>query len=187
MTRAALSLIAAAALAGCQARRPAGLPPEMAADYVFSVISADRGAYAEEVVNRLQNVEEVLKATEHFREDKTLPLPAQMLRMGAQRSAQRSGMRYALISTSAINKTNLPKTDFEKQGLAHVAAHPDEPYRRYESVEGRPYFMALYADRAVSASCVQCHNNHPDSPRKDFKEGDVMGGVTISLPLDAAP
>jgi hypothetical protein len=179
--------MATAALAGCRARPAPGLPPEIVADYVFSVIAADRATYAEDVVNRLQNVDGVFKAAEHFREDKALPLPAQMLRMGAQRAAQHSRMRYALISTWAINKTNLPKTDFEKQGLARVVAHPDEPYRSYETVEGRPYFMAMYADRAVSAACIQCHNHHSESPRHDFKQGDVIGGITISFPVDAAP
>jgi hypothetical protein len=30
---------------------------------------------------------------------------------------------------------------------------------------------------------VSCHNDHKDTPRTDFKLGDVMGGVVIRVPL----
>jgi hypothetical protein len=107
-----------------------------------------------------------------------------MLRLGSQLAAERGELRYALISSWAINKANLPKTDFERQGLAAVVADPSRPYRAHQTVAGRRWFMALYADRAVSAACVNCHNRHPESTRRDFAEGDVMGGVVISLPLE---
>ena len=162
----------------------AGVPPDKVADYVHAVIAADRATYAEEVVHRLQDVEKVARATEQFREEKGLPLPSQMLRMGAQRAAKTGGFRYALISTWAINKANTPRTDFEKRGLDAVAKEPDQPYRSQEDVGGKRYFMSLYPDRAVSEACVSCHNGHPESPRRDFKLNDVMGGVIVALPLD---
>lgn len=182
-------MVAAAALAGAGCARTTGsagtgLPPEKVADYVHAVIAADRATYAEEVVHRLQDVEKVVRSSEQFREEKALPLPSQMLRMGAQRAAKTSGFRYALISTWAINKANLPKTDFEKRGLDAVVAAPDTPFRSYEEVGGKRYFMALYADQAVSAACVNCHNGHTESPRHDFKQGDVMGGVVVTLPME---
>jgi hypothetical protein len=30
---------------------------------------------------------------------------------------------------------------------------------------------------------VTCHNGHKDSPRTDFKEGDVLGGVVLRIPI----
>jgi hypothetical protein len=162
----------------------AGVPPEKVADFVHAVIAADRATYAEEVVHRLQDVEKVIRATEQFHEEKGLPLPSQMLRMGAQRAAKSGGFRYALISAWAINKAYLPRTDFERRGLEAVAQAPDAPYRSTEEVGGKRYFMSLYPDLAVSEACVSCHNGHPESPRKDFKRNDVMGGVVVALPLE---
>lgn len=162
----------------------AGVPPEKVADYVHAVIAADRATYAEEVVHRLQDVEKVVRATEQFKEEKALPLPSQMLRMGAQRAAKVGGFRYALISTWAINKANMPRTDFETRGLEAVAKDPGTPYRSTEDVGGKRYFMSLYPDVAVSQACVNCHNGHSESPRKDFKLNDVMGGVVVALPLE---
>jgi hypothetical protein len=178
------TLLALALAAACRRAGPPGVPPERVADYLHAIIEADRATYAEQVVNRLQNVEKVLTASEHFKEEKTLPLPSQMLRMSAKRVQEKGPFRYALISEWAINKANLPKTDFEREGLAAAAKTPDQPYGRYQSTGGQRYFMALYADRAVSQACVECHNHHPQSPRHDFKQGEVMGGVVIALPVE---
>jgi hypothetical protein len=168
----ALVLVVGTACARSGGGGSAGVPPEKVADYVHAVIAADRATYAEEVVHRLQDVE------------KGLPLPSQLLRMGAQRAAKAGGFRYALISAWAINKANMPRTDFETRGLEAVAKAPGTPFRSTEVVGGKRYFMSLYADVAVSEACVSCHNGHAESPRKDFKLNDVMGGVVVALPLE---
>ena len=36
----------------------------------------------------------------------------------------------------------------------------------------------------MQSSCVSCHNNHPDSTKTDWKEGDVRGVLEIIRPLD---
>lgn len=180
-----LSLLAAL---GCRrtdgdAEKEEMISARLAADYIHTVIEADRATYATHVVQRLQDEEKVIRASEHFKEDKALPLPAQMLRMGAQRASSGGGLRYSLISEWAINKTNLPRTDFERRGLKAIVAQPTRPFAEYQTVGGSRYFMALYADLAVSPACVKCHNEHSESPRRDFEEGDVMGGIVISIPL----
>jgi hypothetical protein len=38
--------------------------------------------------------------------------------------------------------------------------------------------------RVMDRSCVECHNTHPQSPRKDWQEGDVRGVLEITRPLD---
>jgi len=48
---------------------------------------------------------------------------------------------------------------------------------------GARVFQALYPDKALSSQCADCHNVHSQSPKRDFKEGDVMGGVLVTIPL----
>ena len=36
----------------------------------------------------------------------------------------------------------------------------------------------------MKPSCVTCHNTHPDSPKRDWQEGDVRGVLEITRPLD---
>jgi hypothetical protein len=182
----ALMFTFAAAASGCGSagKKEAGISPQVMADGLYAVMSADRAVYAEEVVTRLQDKDKVIKADEHFDDQKALPLPAQMFRMGAERARKGGqGFSYSLLSEWAINKQNSPKTDAERAGLEAVA-EGGKNYYAEEKLGGKTYFTAVYADKAVAEACVTCHNRHADSPKKDFKLGDTIGGVVIRIPLD---
>jgi uncharacterized protein DUF3365 len=171
------------AAAGKEVDPPKCIPAETVADYVHSVIQADRTFYTTDVVERMQ-MRGIVVASENWRETARLPLPAQFLmETGRLVAAQQSGLQYRLISSWAINKRNSPATDFERTGLAEILVNPDRPYVGVTALDGTPVFQALYPDRAVSQSCVGCHNAHPDSPKKDFKPRDVMGGILLTIPL----
>ncbi len=179
-----------AGLAACDSKpsggpdQSAGVSPSKMADALFAIMSADRTVYSNEVVYRLQDVEEVIKASEHWDSQKALPLPAQMFRMSAGLVAkQTDAFSFALLSKWPLNKESGPKTEVEVAGLDSVAKNPSKPFYGRETVGDVEYFTAVYADVAVSPSCVTCHNAHQDSPRTDFKAGDVMGGVVIRIPL----
>jgi hypothetical protein len=154
------------------------------ADALHAVMEADRTVYTRMVVNRLQNEEKVIKASEHFKDDKALPLPAQMFRFGAEAVAEKKlPFSYSLQSLWPINKQNMPKTALEKKGLEAVAQDGNKPFYGEETLGRTKYFTAVYADKAVAPACVSCHNDHKDSPRKDFKIGQTMGGVVLRIPM----
>jgi hypothetical protein len=154
------------------------------ADAVYTVLSAEREAYTQEVVHRLQNEEKVLKASEHWKEEKLLPLPAQMFRLGAERVRKKNtGLSYALVSLWPINKQNAPRTEAEKAGLQAISVEAAPRWQGEETLGGARYFTAVYPDKAISAACITCHNGHAESPRTDFKEGDIMGGIVIRVAI----
>jgi hypothetical protein len=167
-----------------EAQAPAGISPQKFADGLHEVMKADRTVYTKKVVNRLQNEENVIKATEHWEDEKTLPLPAQMFRMGAEMASKAdAGFSYSLLSNWPINTQNKPSTDIEKKGLDFVATNKGKNFYGEEELGGKKYFTAVYADTGVAEACVKCHNEHKDSPKKDFKLGDVMGGVVVRIAL----
>jgi hypothetical protein len=176
---------ATAAVLGVSAATAAGVTYKQMADALHAVMESDRTVYTRMVVNRLQNEEKVIKASEHFKDDKALPLPAQMFRFGSEMVAEKkAGFTYSLLSEWPVNKQNLPKTAAEKKGLAAINAKPDVPFYTEETLGKQKYYTAVYPDRAISMACVTCHNEHKDTPRKDFKLGDVMGGVVIRIPMN---
>jgi hypothetical protein len=168
--------------AGKETDRPKGIPPETVADYIHSVIQADRTFYATEIVDRMQT-RGIMFASEHWREDGELPLPAQfLLETGRLVAKQPNGIRFRLISSWPINKSNSPTTDFERTALK-ILESTDRPYVAVRT-EGRDrIFQALYPDKALSSKCAHCHNVHQKSPKRDFKTGDVMGGILLTIPL----
>ena len=162
---------------------PKGISPEIVADYVHSVVQADRTFYQTEIVDRMREKGMVF-ASENWRTDGGLPLPAQFLQESGRLAAeQRKGMRVRLISSWAINKEHRPTTEFERTGLMKILANPDRPYTAVTTEGKTRIFQALYPDKAVSQHCADCHNVHPKSLKRDFKAGDVMGGMLITIVL----
>lgn len=184
-----LAGIIALTLSACGGKEEAasagGISPQKMADALHAVMESDRTVYTRLVVNRLVKEEGVIKASEHWQDDKALPLPAQMFRFGAEMVAEKDpGFTYSLQSLWPVNKQNAPRTEIEKTGLKYVADNPGKNYYGEEELGGVKYFTAVYADTAVAPACVDCHNDHKDTPRTDFKIGDVMGGVVIRIPVD---
>ena len=182
-----LAVVSAASTAACNSGESSGsvsISPQKMADALHAVMESDRTIYTKEVVNRLVKEESVIKASEHWKDEKALPLPAQMFRMGAEMVGKKDvGFTYALLSEWPVNKQNKPETEIEKQGLKYIVDNPDKNFYGQEELGGQQYFTAVYPDKGVAEACVSCHNEHKDSPRKDFKLGDVMGGVVIRIPI----
>ncbi|MCX5722116.1 MAG: DUF3365 domain-containing protein [Nitrospirae bacterium] len=162
----------------------AGIPPEKVAAYVYAVIKADRTVYTTEIVNRLQE-KGVIMASEHWEQENALMLPAQFLHHSSKLAAESgSGIRYRLISLWPIYRRNAPASDLERSALESLSKNPDWPVTGIVTSGRKQYFQAIYPDLAISPVCVSCHNNHRLSPKRDFKLNDVMGGITITIPLE---
>jgi len=161
-----------------------GISPQVMADSLHSVMEADRTVYTKLIIGRLAKQEKVIKASEHWKDEKALVLPAQMFRYGAERVAEKGApFSYSLLSLWPVNKQNKPKTDIEKKGLNFIAENPGKNFYAEEKLGGTTYFTAVYPDVGVASACISCHNKHKDSPRTDFKLGEVMGGVVIRIPI----
>ena len=162
--------------------KPVTLAPEVVADYLHAVIEAQRTVYTTNVVDALQD--KGVHAEEHWKQQKALPLPAQMILDGGRLVAQTGlGIKYRLASLTPIYVWNAPATDFERKGLEAVTSNPDKPFTGFVRAGRDRFFQAIYADRAVSQACVKCHNSHSNSPKKDYQLNDVMGGIIITIPV----
>jgi hypothetical protein len=160
-----------------------GLPIRVVADYLHAVLQADRTFYTQHVVERMEAML-IVNATEKWREDRTLPLPAQFFKESS-RGLQVRGkpFRYRLVSLWPINQENAPESEKERQALEQVMTYGEVAEQEIE-LEQRKYYQAIFPDRAVSRACVNCHNAHKESPKRNFKLNDIMGGLEIRIPLE---
>jgi hypothetical protein len=166
-----------------QARETEGISPEVVAEYIHAVIQSDRSIYSTHVVERLQDLKVTMSA-EDWKSKKALPLPAQMLQMAGQEvQGLGLGLRIRLASLGPIYTKNGPADQFERAGLEAVVKNPRKPYTGIITEGDKTFFKAIFADRAVSISCVACHNSHELSTKRDYKLYDVMGGIIISFPV----
>ena len=157
--------------------------PRTVTDYLHAVIEADRSFYTQEVVERMESML-IVSASEEWRKDHQLPLPAQFIQESSQ-GLLVSGkpFHYRLLSPWPINDRNIPLTESDRQALTRVVEKGvvvESQIRRDDTL----YFQAIYPDRAISRACVNCHNSHNQSPKRDFRLNDVMGGLEILIPLE---
>ncbi|MDA0672525.1 MAG: DUF3365 domain-containing protein [Cyanobacteria bacterium] len=174
-----------------------GISPDLVADYIHTVLEADRTAYTRHVVNRAKMLEGKEKAdgvvpveaTEAWQQGEGIPLPAQMFRLGSEIANEKGFFTYNLISPWYINDSHAPKGEFEETAV-QTMIDTGEPVKDYQEIGGQQYFSAMYPDKAVAEACVSCHNTHPIHleryPDKQFVMDEVMGGVVINIPLTGA-
>jgi serine/threonine protein kinase len=142
--------------------------------------------YSADVVERakLKGVE----ATHDYAARKdAIPLPATLtIELGKHVSVRsESGMQVRLYSDYPFRSRTDggAKDDFEREALARLRENPAAPFFRFEDFQGRPALRYATA-RRMQETCVQCHNTHQDSTKRDWKTGDVPGVLEIIRPLD---
>lgn len=114
-----------------------------------------------------------------------LPSHAHVLRLTAEHIAG-AGAEFSFVQRSLwpIDRRNAPQTAVEQRALDALRANPNQSFHADETLGGRRYFTAAYAENARSTACVDCHNAHPSSARRDLTQGDFMGALIIRIPLE---
>ena len=108
-------------------------------------------------------------------------LPAQFLRETA-RYLERSNIPLGLFlgSDYAINQANQFEGE-QKMMFEKIKYNRQPAYFYYSNAQRYTY---MFPDIAVVKACVECHNDHKDSPKNDWRLGDVMGATTWMYPQE---
>ena len=147
-------------------------------------IMADREYYASVIVPRVIKLGGTL-GPDYRQVHGQLPLPATFVREVSElTAAAREGYAANLISPWPINKEKGLRDRFHKEAFASLQDNPTGQFFRIDTIEGKPVMRMLMADFASAQSCVDCHNSHPLSPRRDFRLNDLMGGLEIVVPME---
>lgn len=149
------------------------------------VISQFRSLYTSEIVARAQRIG--IDFSHDFKDkNNTLPLPATMTFMLSEKMRD-NGLTikiklYSLYPFPWRTKTGGLRDDFEQSAWQALSSQPKTPYSRIENVDGVLSLRYAIAD-TLKPQCVLCHNTHPDSPKTDWKEGDLRGILEVVEPL----
>ena len=142
--------------------------------------------YSSQVVDRIKT--NAVEVTDDYRhKPSAIPLPATFNIELAQLLSEKSvsGMQVRLYSDYPFKlRTNGgPHDAFEREALAQLRVAPEQPIEKFEPFQGRPALRFAKA-RRMSDACVRCHNAHTQSPKRDWKVGDLGGVLEIIRPLD---
>ncbi len=164
------------------------LAVQYAALYVRS-LEKFRGAYASQVVNRVEPLG--INVTHDYRQtDGAIPIPATfVIDLSESITEPESGVKARLYSDYPFpwRENGGPHDPFETAAMVKLRASADnqEPFVSFEEYDGR--YSLRYAEAVIlEQQCVECHNTHPDSPKKDWVAGDVRGVQEVIIPMDSS-
>jgi hypothetical protein len=157
------------------------LPIEKAFHIVAAENDAVRALWTSDIVGA--GAKAGLKFSEKWREPDVDagPLPALFLRESA----------------TALQKTRVPLglflgSDYPIAQSNLFIGEQAEHFKRMRAM-GNPEFFkagdigrhtAMFPDIAVAPACVNCHNEHPNTSKTDWKLRDMLGATTWSYPKD---
>lgn len=156
-----------------------------AAKVQVDALTAIRTVYSEDVVNVVS--QHGIEITHDYaKNDHSIPLPATLTFLIANRIATANGSGRARLYSPYPFKWREAegglRDAFQKQAWEKLNADPETAVYGIVDTPHGPGLRYAVADR-IQASCVQCHNEHPDTPRKGWNVGDVRGVLEIELPL----
>ncbi len=79
-------------------------------------------------------------------------------------------------------KDSGPQNAFERRALEFFKQSDATEYYEDEQENGVDKLRFARALR-MESQCISCHNSHPDSPKKDWKEGQLRGVQSIVMPM----
>ncbi|HEV3444107.1 MAG TPA: protein kinase [Gemmataceae bacterium] len=126
---------------------------------------------------------------EYTKQKNALPVPATFtIDLGQRISSAESGMKVRLYSNYSWRPNGGPKDPFEQRVLETLAdraqqKNQDLAIHEFTEIDGRP-FLRYAKGQLMQRSCIECHNNDKASPKRDWREGDLVGALLINRPLD---
>ena len=145
-----------------------------------------RGYYAKNVIRKVKGASELKVGFNHKNDSETIPLPATLIHDLSELFAKEGhATRLKLYSEFPFpNRKGRQLDQFARDAIAFFEASPGETFTRIETVDGIDQIRVALADTMSDESCVSCHNSHPQTPKSDWRLGDVRGVLEVTTIVD---
>jgi adenylate cyclase len=148
-----------------------------------SIISSVRGYYGANVVGRVLALPGTTKVVHNYQDiPGAIPIPATLsLELGKVISEQQNNINYRFVSDYPFkNRTPHALDPFETSALSALRQNSNQQLAQVSATLFSDQ-VRLIAPVLMGQACVNCHNSHPESPKTDWKVGDVRGIQEISI------
>ena len=148
-----------------------------------SVVTSMRAYYGSNVVGRILESPGSTQVTHNYETiPGAIPIPATLsIELGRVISEQQRNITYRFVSDVPFkNRAPHKLDDFEENALAALRKDPNQQLTNVSSSMFNDR-VRLIAPVIMGAVCVNCHNVHPESQKRDWKVGDVRGIQEIAI------
>ena len=126
---------------------------------------------------------------------KTIPLPVDLTKMFGKELAKlkdEEREKKILGEVQLYSKYPFPwrkskgglRDEFQNKAWEFLKKNRNTPFYRFETWNGETVLRYATAD-LMRASCVDCHNKHPESPKVGWKQGDLRGVLEVRKPVSS--
>ncbi len=143
-----------------------------------------RGYYTKNVIVKAKKSGALKPSINHAADPNAIPLPATFIHDLSRLLRERDTTINLYSAYPFPNRTDRRLDDFQQQAWEYLNSNPDTTFVRRETVDGKETVRVAIADRMQLQGCVDCHNSHPDTPKADWRLGDVRGILEVSTAID---
>jgi len=155
---------------------------------ISRIIDDMRSYYAIAVVGRVMSQQAAIPTHNYRTTQGGIPIPATLsIELGERISERNEAVKYRFVSdVPFVGRAPHQLDAFESAALTSLRKEPGKPVIEVSgALFGRT--LRLATPVMMSKPCVDCHNSHEDSPRRNWKVGDVRGiqEITVHQPIGA--
>ncbi len=181
-----LVIIAVAVVTPELVRRNAETDALETAQRTVNQLKTLRAYYVKNVIKKVLGKGGIKSSFNYENDPDTIPLPATMIH-DLSKLYSGDGTTVSLYSPFPFpNRASRQLDNFGRQAWKTLSSNPNTVVTRIDTIKGEPVMRVAIADRMVSKACVSCHNSRADTPRTDWKLGDVRGVLEVDLSIASA-
>ncbi len=142
-----------------------------------------RSYYTSSVISKVKKHPNIKINFDHKIKNDTIPLPATLLHNLSEILPQ-DGIKIKMFSDFPFpNRADRVLSNDEKIGLKFIMDNPNDVHTKISVQDGKKVLKVTVADIFYDQGCVNCHNTRADTPKADWKLGDVRGVIQVTQPL----
>lgn len=142
-----------------------------------------RKYYTQNVVGKALASGALKPDSDHKEHGNKIPLPATMIHDLSDLMKDK-GLILKLYSEYPFpNRANRRLDEFEQNAWKQLVQSPDSTIVEQFEENGRTLVRVAISDKMSAPACVSCHNTHPQTPKNDWKMGDVRGVLEVTTDI----
>ncbi len=142
-----------------------------------------RSYYTKNVVKKVLAGSSLKPSIEHKDNPNAIPLPATMIH-DLSAGMEEGGIGLSLYSKFPFpNRKDRQLADFQKKAWDELSDKGNKFYSVSTELNGQPVVRVAVPDRMTSEVCVNCHNSHPQTPKNNWRIGDLRGVLEVVVPI----
>ncbi len=143
-----------------------------------------RSYYTNKILTKIKKHTNMRINYDHDGKPNTIPLPATTIHDLGDLFTKGTNTQVRIYSNYPFPNRKDRKLDkFEQDSLKYFLKNPNKPFARRETLDGKEVVRYAVPDFLTTQACVNCHNTRPDTPKNDWKLGDVRGAIEVITPI----